>query len=70
MILDVETMPTHQVRHICKAHKANTQKPILQKSLHCANAQATLYGMTQTHITDDRGERAKVSPGDFAKSSE
>jgi hypothetical protein len=24
--------PTHQVRHICKAHKADTQKPTLQKS--------------------------------------
>ncbi len=33
--------PTHQVRHICKAHKANTQKPTLQKSLPCANAQPT-----------------------------
>lgn len=33
--------PTHQVRHICKAHKADTQKPTLQKSLPCANAKPT-----------------------------
>jgi len=32
----------------------------LQKSLPCANAQATLCGATQTHIVDDRGERANV----------
>jgi hypothetical protein len=28
----------------------------LQKSLPCANAQATLCGWTQTHIIEDRGE--------------
>jgi hypothetical protein len=27
----------------------------LQKSLPCANAQATLYGWKQTHIIDDSG---------------
>ena len=56
----IHNYPTHQVRHICKAHKANTQKPTLQKSLPCANAHATLCGWTQTHIVDDRGERANV----------
>ena len=33
--------PAHQVRHICKAHKALTQKPTLQKSLPCFNASGT-----------------------------
>jgi len=49
----------HQVRLICKAPKANTQKPTLQKSLPCANAQATLCSATQNHIIDDekKGER-------------
>ncbi len=51
---------THQVRHICKAHKANSQKPTLQKSLPYANAQATLCGWTQTHLIDDSGDRANV----------
>ena len=58
--------PTHQVRHICKAHKADTQKLTLQKSLPCANAQATLCGWTQTHIIDDRGEGRTYNMG-FAK---
>ena len=49
-------MPSHQVRHICMAHKADTQKLTLQKSLRCANARATLCGWTQTHIVDDREE--------------
>jgi hypothetical protein len=30
--------PTHQVRHICKAHKADALKPTLQKSLPCSDA--------------------------------
>lgn len=44
-------------------HTKPTQKPTLQKSPTCANAQATLYGWTQTHIIDDRGERANVQHG-------
>jgi|GEM_PF-5277200 len=43
--------------------QADTQKPTLQKSLPCANAQATLYGWTQTHIIDDSGDRANVQQG-------
>jgi len=43
-----------------QAHLQGTQtrhtKPTLQKSLPCANAQATLCGWKQTHIVDDRGE--------------
>ena len=35
----------------------------MQKSLPCANAQATLYGWTQTHIIDDSGDRANVQQG-------
>ncbi|HRB28397.1 MAG TPA: hypothetical protein PLH81_07560 [Niabella sp.] len=46
----------HQVRHICKAHKADTPKPTLQENLSSANALATLLGATQTHIVDDRNE--------------
>ena len=38
-------------------------KPTLQKSLPCANAQATLCGWTQTHIIDDSGDRANVQQG-------
>jgi len=59
--------PTHQVRHIYKAHKADTQKPTLQKSLPCANAQATLCGSTQTHIVDDRGEKGVRTTGGLPK---
>jgi len=59
-------MPTHQVRHICKARKAGTQKPTLQKSLPCANTRATLCGWTQTHIIDDREEGRTYNMG-FAK---
>ena len=33
-----DRFPTHQGRHICKAHKAETQKPTLQKSLPCSYA--------------------------------
>jgi hypothetical protein len=36
--------------------KPTHEKPTLQKSLPCANAQATLCGWTQSHIVDDRGE--------------
>jgi hypothetical protein len=31
----------YQVRHICKAHSADTQKPTLQKSLPCSHASGT-----------------------------
>ena len=41
-------------------------KPTLQKSLPCANAQATLCGWTQTYIVDDRGEGRTYNRG-FAK---
>ena len=58
--------PKHQVRHICKARKANTQKPTLQKSLPCANTLATLCGATQTHNIDDRVEGRTYNRG-FAK---
>jgi hypothetical protein len=37
----LKVKPTHQVRHICKAHKADTQKPTLQKSLPCSYASGT-----------------------------
>jgi hypothetical protein len=55
--------PTHQVRHIGKAHKAGTQQPTLQKCLPCSYAQATLCGATEAHIIDDYGERANVQQG-------
>jgi len=31
----------------------------LQKSLPCANAQATLYGAAQTHIVDDQSRKGE-----------
>jgi hypothetical protein len=61
---DYFASPTHQVRHICKAHKADTQKPTLQKSLPCANASGnTLPRWTQTHIIDDRDEGRTYNRG-------
>ena len=45
--------PTHQVRHICKAHKADTQKLTLQKSLPCANASGTHPTSLDTGIQFD-----------------
>jgi len=33
--------PTHQGRHICKAHNADTPKPTLQKSLSCSYTSGT-----------------------------
>ncbi len=65
-VLWVRDKPTHQVRHICKAHKANSQNLTLQKSLPCANAQATPCCGTQTHIADDREEGRTHNMG-FAK---
>ena len=62
-ISEVSNSQRHQVRHICKAHKADTQKPTLQKSLPCANAQATLCGWTQTHIIVDREEGRTYNMG-------
>ena len=44
----------HQVRHIFKAHKADIQKPTLQKSMPCANAQPTCCVATHLHILDER----------------
>ncbi|HRB60578.1 MAG TPA: hypothetical protein PLP80_13810, partial [Niabella sp.] len=41
-------------------------KPTLQKSLPCANAQATLCGWTQTHIIADRGEGRTHNRGFYA----
>jgi hypothetical protein len=55
--------PTHQGRHICKAHKADAQQPTLQKSLPCSYAQETLCGATQAHIINDHGEKANVQQG-------
>ena len=53
--------PKHQVRNVCKARKADTNKPTLQKSLPCSNAPlATLCAWTQTHVIDDQGLRANV----------
>lgn len=40
----------HQVRHICKAHKADTQKLTLQKSLLCSKASGTLSARVDTYI--------------------
>jgi hypothetical protein len=40
-----------------------TQKPTLQKSLPCTNAQVTLYDWTQTHIIDGRGEGQRKTGG-------
>ena len=38
----------HQVRHICKAHRAGTQKPTLEKSLPCSHASGTHYATLDT----------------------
>ena len=46
-----------------QAHLQGTQKPTLQKSLSCANAQATLLGATHTHIVDDRDEGRTYNMG-------
>ena len=50
-----------------QAHLQGTQsrhtKPTLQKSLPCANAQATLHGWTETHNIEDSGDRANVQQG-------
>ena len=45
--------PPHQVRHICKAHKADTQKQTLQKSLPCANASGTHPTSLDTYFQFD-----------------
>ena len=42
--------PTHQGRHICKAHKADTQKLTLQKNLPCSHASGTHPALVDTDI--------------------
>jgi len=59
--------PTHQVRHICKAHKAATQKPTLQKSLPCSHASGTHPATVDTdQIFEERNEGRTYNMG-FAK---
>jgi hypothetical protein len=48
--VDRPRQPAHQVRHICKAHKADTQKPTLQKSLPCSYASGTHPASLDTYF--------------------
>ena len=50
-------LPTHQVRHICKAHKADTQKPTLQKSLTCSHASGTHPATVDTDLKFEEPRR-------------
>jgi len=55
--------PTHHVRHICKAHKADTQKLTLQKSLPCSHASwntPNYGGHIRSFGTRKNGERTGV----------
>lgn len=57
MIQNLANAPSQA--HSQGTQSRHTEANLSQKSLPCANAQATLYGWTQTHIVDNR-ERANV----------
>ncbi len=60
-------MPTHQVRHICKAHKANSQKPTLQKSLPCSYASGTHSATVDTLCSLKKQDEGRTHNMGFAK---
>ena len=59
--------PTHQVKHICKAHKSDTQKLTLQKSLPCANASGTHSASLDTEQNTTDREEGRTHNMGFAK---
>ena len=61
------TFPTHQVRHICKAHKGDTQNQTLQKSLPCSNASGTHPTSLDTYFQFDKPERRATYNKGIAK---